>query len=48
MASARIASLNVGLGAEHHSQRGPGAEPLVGVRKLKVFCQFSYKKVAKG
>jgi len=42
MASARSASLN-GV------QRGPGAEPLVGVRgqgplKLKVFCTFLYKK----
>ena len=28
------------------AERGPGAEPLVGV-KLKAFCQFLYKKVAK-
>ena len=35
MASTRRASLNGGLGAEHPAgspQRGPGAEPLVGVR----------------
>ena len=44
MASARSASLNGGLAAE--PQRGPGVQPWMGVRwvKLKAFCPFSCKK----
>ena len=48
MASARSASLNGGLGAEHPA--GSRAEPLVGGQgglcplKLKAFCTFLYKK----
>jgi len=51
MASARSVSLNGGLGRS--PQRGPGTEPLVGVRGAKpteaesFFLHFYAKKVAK-